>query len=238
MLDIVHNHALTQDLGSKKTRFVNLNRLRMYDISPEQWKKLKLTSNNGCLDAVDEIQQPQKVETSYKEPTHASFDIMGDITCLNPEAASHSRPIPIKVEKVGDQGITGSLDLRHDQSKSFLNTFSDTLGATFGISPVKQTTSLGDSLESETNISQTLDLGNTSKNSQNILPTSPSSTGETLKIKTGKGKSAGTIRVANLPSEQYGRLTREKAKSSNASIPPVFGDEFWRLNQNKKPKPD
>ena len=238
MLDIIHNNALIQDLGSKKTRFVNLNRLRMYDISPEQWKKLKLTRNNERLDTVDEIQQPQKVETSYKEPAYASFDIMGDITCLNPEAAARSRPIPIKVEGAGAQGITGSSDLQHDQSKSFLNTFSDTLGATFGISPIKQTTGLGDSLESETNISQTLDLGKNSKDSQNILPTSPSSTGDTLKIKTGKGKSAGTIRIANLPSEQYGRLTREKAKNSNASIPPVFGDEFWRLNQNKKPKPD
>ena len=180
MLNIIHNNAFIQDLGSKKTRFVNLKRLHMYDISPEQCKKMKLTSNNERVEAVDEIRQSQKVETSSNEPTCASFDIMGDFTCLNPKAASRSRPIPIKVEGIGDQGNTGASDLHHDtQSKSFFSTFSDTLGETFGIHPVKQTDGFGNSLNSETSLSQTLDSGNSSENSQKNLTASPSSTGAT-----------------------------------------------------------
>ena len=56
---------------------------------------------------------------------------------------------------------------------------------------------------------------------------------DTPKLNLGKGSSTSKIRVANLPSEQSGRITREKARNADLSIPPVFGD-FWHLNQNKK----
>ena len=53
------------------------------------------------------------------------------------------------------------------------------------------------------------------------------------KVDSGKGSDAAKIRVANLPSEQSGRNTREKARNADLLIPPVFGN-FWHLNQNKK----
>ena len=56
---------------------------------------------------------------------------------------------------------------------------------------------------------------------------------DTPKLNLGKGSSTSKIRVANLPSEQSGRITREKARNADLSIPPVFGD-FWHLNQSKK----
>ena len=53
------------------------------------------------------------------------------------------------------------------------------------------------------------------------------------KIDSGKVSYTAKIRVANLPSEQSGRIRREKARNADLSIPPVFGD-FWHLNQSKR----
>ena len=99
ILDIIYNNALIQDLGSKKTRFFNINRLRMYDVSPDEWKKIQLVkkTKDQLPEILDDNAKPQ---TKKLDPDvdYATSDFREDIVCLNPDAATTHRPLGIKVE--------------------------------------------------------------------------------------------------------------------------------------------
>ena len=133
------------------------------------------------------------------------------MVCLNPQAATESRPIPIKVEALGERGTIDSPELQDVVSPvadgspqgKFLTSLTNTFDEVFGLNP---------GLDLDTN---------SEKTQKKILTESPTSTGAKPKMKTGKGNSAGIIRVTNLPYEESGRLTRKKAKSADVSISPV-----------------
>ena len=144
ILDIIHNNALIQDLASKKTRFVNINRLRMYDISPDEWKKFKLIKSetvDNIVSVDDYAKSPS--QSSSKTQEYASFDIANDVVCLNPQAATESRPIPIKVEALGERGTIDSPELQDVVSPvadgspqgKFLTSLTNTFDEVFGLNP-------------------------------------------------------------------------------------------------------
>ena len=103
----------------------------------------------------------------------------------------------------------GSPSQQHEGNNSFLDSVGDTISDTFGFS---------DKFSEQAQISQDV---------------SPKKDAET--INSGKGDSGG-IRVASLPSENSGQITRRTAKRAQVEIPPVFGNEFWNLNQSKPEK--
>ena len=212
ILEIFPNNALIQDLGSKRTRFVNLNRLRMYDISPEEWKKFKLTK--PVDDNSTSLRQAQGLTEQKKEeaPEFAEFELGEDIVCLNPEAANSAKPRVLKLEPSYDQASSlGSPSQQHEGNNSFLESVGDTISDTFGFSDTF-------SEQAQAQVSQDV---------------SPKLDAE--KMNSGKGNSGG-IRVVSLPSENSGQITRRTAKRAQVDIPPVFGNEFWNLNQSKPEK--
>ena len=240
ILDIIYNNALIQDLGSKKTRFFNLNRLRMYDVSPEEWKKIQLIkeTKNHLPEILDDNDKPQ---TKKLDPDidYATFDLREDIVCLNPDAATTHRPQGIKVEHTTvsehihpsqTAGSTSQNGTSGKTSSSFLHSLSEGLDKTFGISTESQEILNPSGARSKDFHTKTR---NTELDDNTLKLNDTSHKKDTPKLNLGKGSSTSKIRVANLPSEQSGRITREKARNADLSIPPVFGD-FWHLNQSKK----
>ena len=105
ILSMVGEHnSLIQDLASRRTKFVNCNRLRAYNLTSEEWKsfKFKLTKDDNNEMGGHKDAQPAKQTTAIATaPTdYALFDRDSDIVVLTP----HSRPMP-KVLKVEDQSF-------------------------------------------------------------------------------------------------------------------------------------
>ena len=90
---VEHNCGLIQNLGSQKTKYVNLQRLRLCDIPVGQWKK-QLTELSASNDTVDE-KTPAPDQTRQEGMI---FDLDNDVVVLNPEAIASHRPIHIKQE--------------------------------------------------------------------------------------------------------------------------------------------
>ena len=91
-----HDHcALIQQLDTKKTKFLNLNRLRHFKASISDWQKYNQQTKNP-----DTVQQPEeKSDVSNKQSTaqYMEFSHDGDVTILNPQDPPPA-PIPLKVE--------------------------------------------------------------------------------------------------------------------------------------------
>ena len=77
--------------------------VKMYDISPEEWKKFKLTK--PVDDNSTSLRQAQGLTEQKKEeaPEFAEFELGEDIVCLNPEAANSAKPRVLKLEPSVEQ---------------------------------------------------------------------------------------------------------------------------------------
>jgi len=135
ILEMIGDHnSLIQELSNKKTKFVNVNRLRQYDNSIKDWNNFRLTydkskakKNAGVQKSDNAImQKPDKKNCNDPEtacahkhahaphaPAMAEFDSANEITILNPEDFETHRPIPgspgpIKVEPQDMSGTFSS----------------------------------------------------------------------------------------------------------------------------------
>ena len=89
-------NCLIQELSNKKTKFVNVNRLRPYNQSIKQWQNFKLTLNKEKPSAAAPMQEKSDEKISEADdaiahaPAYAEFDIENDVVILNPDV----QPIP------------------------------------------------------------------------------------------------------------------------------------------------
>ena len=91
-------NALIQDIGNKKTKFVNTNRLRAYNSTIAEWEKeqaLKEKKKNAKLDAQTEKKgDDDHFESEAGPPLRwTDFDLDNDVAILNPEAVATHRPM-------------------------------------------------------------------------------------------------------------------------------------------------
>jgi hypothetical protein len=97
---IGQNNSLIQELSNKKTKFVNVNRLRAYNNTIQEWNSFKLTLSSDkqkkMLETDTEPDKKIKCTAAATAPKFAAFDSDNEIVLLNPEV----QPIPniIKVE--------------------------------------------------------------------------------------------------------------------------------------------
>jgi hypothetical protein len=96
---IGQHNSLIQELSNKKTKFVNVNRLRAYNNSIQEWNSFKLTLNANNKNKLDaDIKPDKKIKCTADDtaPKFAEFDFDNEVVILNPEV----QPIPniIKVE--------------------------------------------------------------------------------------------------------------------------------------------
>ena len=102
ILSMVGEHnSLIQDLASRRTKFVNCNRLRAYNLTSEEWKKFKfklakqVTSEGEGQSTNQQATNQQNSAHAVAPIDYALFDRDSDIVVLTP----NSRPQP-KVLKV------------------------------------------------------------------------------------------------------------------------------------------
>ena len=124
ILSIVgHNNCLIQDLANRRTRFVNSNRLRPYNLKIKDWEKFRLAlPKNAADNANNEIMQSEQgIEKNSAAPAHNAqkyieFDSTNDVTVLNPWV----QPIPkiIKVEpEILDSSVEDTQSQDHNVSE-------------------------------------------------------------------------------------------------------------------------
>ena len=95
-------NALIQEIANRKTKFVNVNRLRAYNASIAEWAKYKNKDKNASENA--DMQQEKNGSDNLDSaiataPRFAEFDVDNEVTLLNPELDPVPRPCPdIKVE--------------------------------------------------------------------------------------------------------------------------------------------
>ena len=95
-------NALIQEIANRKTKFVNVNRLRAYNASIAEWAKYKNKNKNASENA--DMQQEKNGSDNLDSatataPMFAEFDMDNEVTLLNPELDPVPRPRPdIKVE--------------------------------------------------------------------------------------------------------------------------------------------
>ena len=216
--DITHNCGLIQNLGSHKTKFVSLQRLRLCTTPVAQWQKqlTKLRAENS----VDENPVGEKTSVPGSEERQGMiFDLENDVVILNPEAVATHQPRVIKQEASPGptQSSLGTLDTHRGSHDALASTSSS------------DTTGILDTLGTSSPSSLQTDPG--------ILPdflqVTPSPTKIPKPLTTGKGKE---LRVARLPTETSGRLTRQTATSAGYDPPNVFGDAFWSKNKGQPGK--
>ena len=115
ILALVHKtNALIQDLANRKTKFVNVNRLRHYENSIKDWNKFRVILEGDEDQSANENEKKkgvsrtkQKVHnapaaTALQPTKFAEFSADNEIVCLNPETT----PVPkiaIKEEVAEDQ---------------------------------------------------------------------------------------------------------------------------------------
>jgi len=117
-----HNNCLIQDLANRRTRFVNSNRLRPYNLKIKDWEKFRLAlPKNAADNANNEIMQSEQgIEKNSAAPAHDAqkyieFDSTNDVTVLNPWV----QPIPkiIKVEpEILDSSVEDTQSQDHNVS--------------------------------------------------------------------------------------------------------------------------
>ena len=118
-------NALIQDIGNKKTRFVNTNRLRAYNSTIAEWEKgqaQKAKKKNANLDAQTEKKgDNDHFENKAGPPLKwTDFDLDNDVAILNPEAVATHKPIQdppgIKEElEEANESVSEEVPLEFDQ---------------------------------------------------------------------------------------------------------------------------
>ena len=112
ILEMIGDHnSLIQDLSNKKTKFVNVNRLRHYDNSIKDWNDFHLTrtkNKNAILKESDSAKLQKSDRKNCNDPENAcdhknahahhapqmaEFESTNEITVLNPEAFEGHKPI-------------------------------------------------------------------------------------------------------------------------------------------------
>ena len=81
-------NALIQELSNKKTKFVNVNRLRRFNNSISEWNKFKLTLDKEKKKKKADIQNPDEKSNDLADataPKYAEFEVGDDVIILNPE---------------------------------------------------------------------------------------------------------------------------------------------------------
>ena len=81
-------NALIQEIANRKTKFVNVNRLRAYNASIAEWAKYKNKDKNASENA--DMQQEKNGSDNLDSaiataPRFAEFDVDNEVTLLNPE---------------------------------------------------------------------------------------------------------------------------------------------------------
>ena len=107
ILSMIGKHnALIQELSNRRTKFVNVNRLRAYTSSIAEWYKFKLTRSTDKADSAKAQPTMQsgadKNESAHApaQPDYAIFERDSEIVHLNPEV--QPRPKIIKTEPQDD----------------------------------------------------------------------------------------------------------------------------------------
>ena len=137
ILEMIGEHnSLIQDLSNKKTKFVNVNRLRHYDNSIKDWNDFHLTrkknknasskeSDNAVLQKSDTTNDPEsacehKNAHAQHAPRMAEFESTNEITVLNPEAFQGHRPIVDQDIKPEPQDLSESFSSAEAQDEDFI----------------------------------------------------------------------------------------------------------------------
>jgi hypothetical protein len=106
---IGQNNSLIQELSNKKTKFVNVNRLRAYNNTIQEWNSFKLTLSSDkqkkMLESDNEPDEKMKCTADASAPKFAEFDSDSEIVLLNPEV----QPIP-KIIKVEPNNLDESVE--------------------------------------------------------------------------------------------------------------------------------
>ena len=203
ILSMVGEHnSLIQDLASRRTKFVNCNRLRAYNLTSDEWKNFKFKlARQSAEDGHSTIQRTANKPDSANATApvdYALFDRDSDIVVLTP----HSRPQPkvLKVEQrdaeaiVSEEPATDPVQPIDHEGESSTRIFTD----------------------NETSPNLLSGMGH-----QLMKLVSPPKKGQ-------KNKQKG-LKLANLPREEGGSLTRRTARRVGLQLPAVFGEE-WNRN--------
>ena len=203
ILSMVGEHnSLIQDLASRRTKFVNCNRLRAYNLTSDEWKNFKFKlARQSAEDGHSTIQRTANKPDSANATApvdYALFDRDSEIVVLTP----HSRPQPkvLKVEQrdaeaiVSEETATDPVQPIDHEGESSTRIFTD----------------------NETSPNLLSGMGH-----QLMKLVSPPKKGQ-------KNKQKG-LKLANLPREEGGSLTRRTARRVGLQLPAVFGEE-WNRN--------
>ena len=139
ILEMFGNHnSLIQELSNKKTKFVNVNRLRKYDNSIRDWNDFKITKikkkKGAKLQKLDSTTSDPETACAHKDahaghaPAMAEFSADNDITILNPWV----RPIPGSPRSIKSEPLEISGALSSEQSN-----YEDTLQEFSNLSPTE-----------------------------------------------------------------------------------------------------
>ena len=189
-------NALIQDLESRRTKLVNTNRLRHYDISTEQWAKLKISKTAPPkTDTHSPSGQPEKVTNTIARPSVVEFQADNEVTILTPDSIALPKP-SVKLEVTDSPTSNSEEDNEIPTGNGSLIDYSSAT-----------------SLPTFTDVAKTL--------TDMVIPP---------KSKFSKTK----IKIANLPSEATGRLTRSVAERANAKPPSVHNPDFYDKQQKFK----
>ena len=203
-------NCLIQDLANRRTKFVNTNRLRPYNLTSSDWKKFKL---------LDKESGGSKVTNALPNPdneigdtgNYALFEPSNEVVVLTPEAAP--KPIPIKQEQLP----SSSSVVERPQVE-------DNVSTTDQIAE-EQAASGGKSSFISGMAGELLSL---------VSPGKKSSKDEKSKNKSKKEQQA-KIRVGYVPMEGGGSLTRQTSRRAGMEMPPVHGDA-WHKSQSQTKK--
>ena len=110
ILSMVNDHnALIQELSNKKTKFVNVNRLRKYHNSISDWNKFKVIYDKNSKQKIDSRPKSETATAPRPAiaPKFAEFESDNDIVCLNPNVTpmpkmSIKEEVPEEIESFSD----------------------------------------------------------------------------------------------------------------------------------------
>jgi hypothetical protein len=114
-----HN-CLIQELSNKKTKFVNVNRLRAYNNSIAEWNNFKLTLDQNKKGKIADMQKPDEnikctanADADATAPRFAEFERDNDVVILNPEVVPIPKTIKVELEE-GPKSVTTELSEQED----------------------------------------------------------------------------------------------------------------------------
>ena len=131
ILSMVNEHnALIQELSNKKTKFVNVNRLRKYHNSISEWNKFKVIyDKNSKQEKLNSRPDPKTAIAPLpaNATKFAEFESDNDVVCLNPNVTPRPK-LTIKTEVPDVIESFGS----HDQQEQVQNVDDDQHGGAVG----------------------------------------------------------------------------------------------------------